>query len=185
VETGVAGGLKNPNPTEPQPITLDGLPKRPVGRPPKPKVAGVNTAIRFIWKSTYAVPAIAGYGEHWKLAEVEAAELAEQTEAMLAAWPGKTSKWILQFLQVWSPAIALVTTAAMLTGVRIAETRRLYALARQSDEARAAQNAGPNGGRGPAGASEAPPAGRAASRVAELFDERDGPGAGGPSPSGE
>jgi hypothetical protein len=145
----------------------------------------VNTAIRFIWKSTYAVPAIAGYGDHWKLAEVEAAELAEQTEAMLAAWPGKTSKWVLQFLQVWSPAIALVTTAAMLTGVRIAETRRLYALARQSDQARTAADQGPNGGRGPAPASEAPPSGRPSPRITELFSDRDGPGTGEPGPGGE
>ena len=166
-------------------IPLEGLPKRPVGRPPKPKAAGVNTAIRFVWKSTYAIPAIAGYGEHWKLQEVEAAELAEQTEAMLATMPGKTSKWLLQFLNTWSPAIALVTSVAMLTGVRIAETRRLYALQRQLDETRRAADAGPNGRGGVSPRSEAPPPGRPSPRITELFDERQGPGAGEPGPGGE
>jgi hypothetical protein len=174
-------GLRHPNPPpEPHAIPLESLPKRPVGRPPKPKAAGVNTAIRFVWKSTFAVPAIAGYGEHWKLAEVEAAELAEQTEALLAGMPGKTAKWVLQFLQTWSPAIALVTSVAMLTGVRVAETRRLYALARAADEARGAADARANGGRGTPAASEAPPPGRPSSRVTELFDERERPGAGEP-----
>jgi len=166
-------------------IPLEGLPKRPVGRPPKPKAAGVNTAIRFVWKSTFAVPAIAGYGDHWKLAEVEAAELAEQTEALLAGMPGKTAKWVLQFLQTWSPAIALVTSVAMLTGVRVAETRRLYGIARSTDEARRAADAGPNGRRGPPPASEAPPPGRPSPRITELFDEREGPRSGEPGPSGQ
>jgi hypothetical protein len=179
-------GLRHPNPPpEPQPITLDGLPKRPVGRPPKAKAAPVNTAIRFLWKSSFAIPAIAGYGDHWRLQELEAAELAEQTEATLANLPGKASAKILKLLQTWSPAIALCTSVAMLAGARIMETRRLYALARQADEARRTADAGPNGGRGPLGASETPPPGRPSPRVTELFDERERPGFSEPGPAGQ
>ena len=126
-------------------------------------------------KATYAVPALAGYGDHWYLTEDEAKALSEQAEASIGALPASKLAAISRIVATWAPVAGFVVTTIIVTKVRVDETRRLNAAARsdkggsggQPPEASVSSPAG-NG----AGTGKAP--GTVTGRRAELFREREG-----------
>jgi hypothetical protein len=82
-----------------------------------------------LFEAGYAIPAMSGYGEHWKLSPEESNALAEQGEAVVAVMPASKVAAISKVVATWAPVLGFVATVVIITQARVAETRRLNALA--------------------------------------------------------
>jgi hypothetical protein len=73
----------------------------------------------------YALPATAGWGQHWELEEDEAAELAESARDVLAAFPVEDIEWLIRIIEKITPAAILAWTLKEVTVKRVKQTREL------------------------------------------------------------
>lgn len=137
---------------------------------PQAKAPTLKTALKMLYEAAYAIPALAGYGDHWKLTNDESDALAENTEASIGALPSAKVQAISKAIATWAPVVGLVATAVVITQARVVETRRLSAI-RRSQETRTAGHeptpSGPQSSGNGAGGGKAP--GTVAGRGAELF----------------
>jgi hypothetical protein len=103
--------------------------------PPKVKAPTIRTAFEMFFKAVYACPALAGWGEHWYLTDMEAAALGEQAEASLSALPSKKAEAISRIVASYAPLVGLIGTAWVITQARVVETRRMRATAHETGAA--------------------------------------------------
>lgn len=119
--------------------------------PPALKLPTVRSALKMGFEAAFALPAFAGYGEHWALDDEESAALSEQGEAVVASMPTAKVLAVSKAIGTWLPAMSLVMTVLVLTKARIEETRRKDALSKQANATRSAPNPPPVGHEAAAG----------------------------------
>lgn len=157
-----------------------GIPKTKKREAAPPRESSVAEAIGLLAYGVYALPALAGYGEHWYLSEKEQQQIGSQGEAAIASLPESQAAKVATLIKKYAPIAGLSSTLIVCSYRRVQETRRLMEAARVQSEAEGGGGGGsraPHGaagvrrgadGAGPRGEGTRPPR----STLSELF-ERD------------
>lgn len=113
------------------------------------KKPNISDAFGGFWKMGFMVAVLAGYGEHWKLADSEAKQLGKCTAACLDSIPGQAKIKAAKAIEKYAPWVALIGTGAIVTYPRYALTQEMIKLQRAKYASREKQNTSQGGGSNP------------------------------------
>jgi hypothetical protein len=119
-----------------------GIPKEGKKKAAPPKESSVAEAIGLLAYGVYALPALAGYGEHWYLSQREQADIGVQGEAAIASLPDSQAAKVATLIKKYAPIAGLSSTLIVCTYRRVAETRRILEEARVQLEGSAPASGG-------------------------------------------
>lgn len=83
------------------------------------------TSLQLLYSAAFTLPGAMGYGDHWKLNEVEKKQLADATDHLLKSVPQKYQRRLLAQLDAYMPFAAFATTLGMITWPRVVATQQM------------------------------------------------------------